>query len=52
MGIGDRQLDAAQAAPGRLRRNSVQNGLGLAVTDGHPKHFAPAVGIDGHSRGL
>ena len=46
MGIGDDQLDAAQAAPGQLAQELRPEGLGLGGADLHAQHLAPAVAVD------
>ena len=45
MGVGDHQLNPAQAAPGQLAQESRPEGLGLGRTDIHAKDFPPAIGI-------
>ena len=49
MGIGDHQLDAAQAAPGQTAQELGPERLGLAVADRHAQHFAAAIGVDANS---
>ena len=46
VGVGDDELDAAQAAPRQLPEEGGPEGLGLRRTDIHAQHFAPAIGID------
>jgi hypothetical protein len=46
MGVGDDQLDAAQAAPGELAQEGGPEGLGLRRADLHAQHLAPAVAVD------
>ena len=46
VGVGDDQLDAAQAAPGELAQEGRPEGLGLGGADIHAQHLAPAVGVD------
>ena len=46
VGVGDDQLDAAQAAPGELAQEVGPEGLGLGGADLHAEHLAPAVGVD------
>ena len=46
MGVGDDQLDAAQAAPGQAAQELHPERLGLAMAGGHAEHLAPAVGIN------
>ncbi len=49
MSIGDHQLDAAQAAPGKRTKELDPEGLSLAVADRHAQHLAPAVVVDANS---
>ena len=53
MGVGDDQLDAAQAAPAQLAQELGPEGLGLRGADLHAEHLAPAVAVDadGDDRG-
>jgi hypothetical protein len=53
VGVGDDQLDAAQAAPGEFPKERRPEGLGLRGSDVHAEHLAPAIGIDsnGHDHG-
>ena len=46
MGIGDHQLDAAQAAPGQGAQELGPEGLGLRGADGHAQE--PALVVDRH----
>src|SRR5262245_11669733 len=46
MGIGDHQLNAAQAPPSELAQELRPEGLGFGWSDVHAKHFAPAVAVD------
>jgi hypothetical protein len=46
MGIGDHQLDAAQAASGERAKELDPERFGLTVADRHAQHFAPAVAVD------
>lgn len=46
VGIGDDELDAAQAAPRQLAQEGGPEGLGFGGADIHAQHLAPAVGID------
>ena len=46
VGVGDHQLDAAQAAPRELAQELGPEGLGLRGADIHAQHLAPAVGVD------
>ena len=46
MGIGDHQLDAAQAAPSELAQELGPEGLGLGGADGHAEDLAPAIAVD------
>ena len=46
MGIGDHQLDAAQATSGELAQELGPEGFGLGGTDIHAEDLAPAIGID------
>ena len=46
VGVGDDQLDAAQAAPGQLAQEVGPEGLGLRGADRHAQHLAPAVAVD------
>src|ERR1700734_3721300 len=46
MGVGDDQLDAAQAAPCQAAQEFDPERLGLAVARGHAEYLAPAVGVD------
>src|SRR5512144_2050348 len=47
MGVGDHQLDTAQAAAGELAQEARPEGLGLRRADIHPQNLAPAVRVDG-----
>lgn len=49
MGIGDDELDAAQAATGQLAQELRPDRLGLRGADLHAQHLAPAVRIDADS---
>ena len=49
MGIGDDELDAAQATPGQTAEELGPERLRLAVADGHAQDFAPAIGVDSDS---
>ena len=44
--VRDHQLDAPEAAAGKRAQKLDPERLGLAVTDGHAQHLAPAVGVD------
>ena len=46
VGVGDHQLDAAQAAPRELAQELGPEGLGLRRADIHAEHFAPPVAVD------
>ena len=46
VGVGDHQLDAAQAAAGELAQEVGPERLGLGGADVHAEHLAPAVGVD------
>ena len=46
VGVGDDQLDAAQAAPRELAQEVGPEGLGLRGADLHAEHLAPAVAVD------
>ena len=46
MGVGDDQLDAAQAAPRQLAQELRPDRLGLGSADLHAQNLAPAVGVD------
>jgi hypothetical protein len=46
VGIGDDQLDAAQAAAGELAQERGPERLGLGRSDVHAEHLAPAVTVD------
>ena len=46
VGVGDDELDAAQAAPSELAQELGPEGLGLRGADVHAQHFAPAVCVD------
>src|SRR5512144_492582 len=46
MGVGDHQLDPAQAAAGELAQEARPEGLGLRRADIHPQTLAPAVRVD------
>ena len=46
MRIGDHQLNAAQAASGKLAQELGPEGLGLRRPDVHAEDFAPAVAVD------
>ena len=48
MGIGDHQLDAAQAAPGQGAQELGPEGLGLRGADGHAQDLTPALVVDRH----
>ncbi len=49
MGIGDDELDAAQAAAGQLAQELRPDRLGLRGADLHAQHLAPAVRVDAQS---
>ena len=46
MGVGDDQLDAAQAAARELAQELGPERLGLGRADVHAEHLAPAVAVD------
>jgi hypothetical protein len=46
MGVGDHQLDPAQAPPSELAQELRAERLGLGRTDVHAEHFPPAVAVD------
>lgn len=48
MGVGDHELDAAQAPAGELAQEPGPEGLRLGRADIHAEHLPPAVGIDAH----
>lgn len=50
MGVGDDQVDAAQAAPSQAMQELGPAGLGLAVADRDGQHIPPAIDIDGRRR--
>jgi len=45
MGVGDHQLDAAQAPAAQLAQELGPEGLGLGRADVHAQHFAAAIGV-------
>jgi len=48
MGIGDDQLDAAQAAPGERAQELGPDRLSFRGADLQAQHLAPALGVDSH----
>src|SRR6516164_8806250 len=46
VGVGDDQLDTAQAAAGELAQKRRPERLGFGGTNVHPENFTPAVIID------
>ena len=48
MGIGDGELDAAQASPGQLSKKLSPDRLGLGCPDFYAEHLASAVGVHTH----
>ena len=46
VGVGDHELDPAQAAPGKLAQKLGPERLGFGRSDIHAEHFATAVAID------
>src|SRR5512144_551347 len=46
MGVGDHQLDPAQAAAGELAQEARPEGLGLRRADIYPQNLAPAVRVN------
>ena len=48
MGVGDRQLQPAQAAADQVFEEDGPEGLGLGGTDVQPYDFALALGVGGH----
>src|SRR5262245_17026756 len=49
VGIGDDELDAAQAAAGKLAQEPGPEGFGLRGANGQPQHLAPTI-ASGRSR--
>lgn len=45
-GVGDDELDAAQAAPRELAQERGPERLGLRQADVHAEHLAPAIAVD------
>ena len=48
VGVGDDELDPAQAAPPELAQELGSEGLGLRGADVHAEHLAAAIGVDAH----
>jgi hypothetical protein len=46
MGVGEDELDAAQAAPGKLAQEVGPNVLGFGGADRQAQDLAPAVAVD------